>query len=672
MAVSKEDLKTRQQAALASGLRLRQRIVSEGIDEEAGAPARVRMLVGAVDQPQDRLATARTFFPDAAFDPKDPESLLFTNPETGRLTRLNPRGFDLGDVAGVGRELTQAAGSMVGTAVGLAGGLPGAVVGAGLGAAAGEEVFNLFAQALGTRDTRDIVERARDLTMLGILSAAGEAGGVTLGQAIRSGTKFVLRGGKEGRKAAEQAIADLTDLGATPSMAQATNNTALDMLETAVSRVPGGIGPIRRAVDATNQAVQEGIEGIVTRTTGRAASTVDPTAAGVAVRKGIIEFADDFKLQALSLSDDLQELIPSTKQVPLGNTLGAFRNVTQPVPGAPNVSEALTPAAVRRFNRALRRDITQQGMLPFKAALDLHTAIGQKITDDILVLDRVDEPLRQVFRALTEDLLDATAAHSDEAARLFNRQAKFTLAGLARLEDRLEPLIKNRVPERIFEALATGGKKGASDLRAVRQSVSPEQWRVVAGAMVRRLGQAGAGQETLEGGAFSFNQFLRNWNNLDARAKDVLFEGIDTLREDLDKIARAAGRIKASSPAFLDPSGPTTSFIGQAGSAFAVGSGILGVLSGSANFLWLPAAWGLVMGGANVAARIMTSPKAVRWLADAATIAPKGWGAHFGRLAGIAANSDLETREAINEWLRNIDEIFQAVPETQATEPANG
>ena len=55
------------------------------------------------------------------------------------------------------------------------------------------------------------------------------------------------------------------------------------------------------------------------------------------------------------------------------------------------------------------------------------------------------------------------------------------------------------------------------------------------------------------------------------------------------------------------------------------------------------------------AAKLMTSPKFIRWLADGGktAVTQSGIGAHLARLAAIGAN-DKDLEPAINEYMRTI------------------
>jgi hypothetical protein len=255
---------------------------------------------------------------------------------------------------------------------------------------------------------------------------------------------------------------------------------------------------------------------------------------------------------------------------------------------------------------------------------------------------------------------EAAKRAGPEATKAFNRSNKFYGGGLKRIDDVLEPLVKNRTPEKIFESLERGGKSGATQIRAVMKSLKPEQQRVVSATVMRRLGLTPAGQQGAEGGVFSLSTFLTNWNRLDKAAKDALFRrpGLQGMAHDLDALARAAERAQESSKAFFNPSGTAAAGVGSFGIMVSAGSLVTGAVTGSPGFLMFPAIMASGAVSANAAARLMTSPNFVRWLARSTRLEPNGMGAHIGRLGALATTMDPDRRDAIAEFVRAIGDVL--------------
>lgn len=217
-------------------------------DETTGAPAALRFAVGATEKPEDQLATLRARGYEAFRG--DDGRLYYREPQAQRLTRVNPRGLDIGDVAGAAPELASTVGSVLG---GLAGGLVGAptgpgaaataMVGSGLGAAGGKEAAQwLGRQMFGTQDTRTGLERLADVGKEAALGAAAEGAGRLVGSGVGAIRQAM------GPSAEQQAMAAIADKAGIPLMASdVTQNPLVQAGEHLLH--PSPVAP-RMAVDA--------------------------------------------------------------------------------------------------------------------------------------------------------------------------------------------------------------------------------------------------------------------------------------------------------------------------------------------------------------------------------------------------------------------------------------
>lgn len=621
---------------------------------KAGAPAGVRALVGGAPTPEAALSTLQGFYPGAMRDPVEPENFQFPDPQTGQMTLYNPSGLDTGDLASIAREGAQGIGGVAGAVGGAPAGLLGAAGGAALGTAAGEELFNLGAQALGMDDPRSLSRRAYDTAIVGASGGLGEGAGARIQQGLTGGMKMMFRGGREGREEAAQAVEDLGKFGASPSLAQATRNPAFDALETFISRTPGGHGHIRKAAQETADKVAKGVEQRAKSLAGR---PVEPEVAGRTVIKGVDDFVDRFQTQGGKLYDELDKFIPPDINVSVDNTKGALEEMTNLIPELPEWQDTMVSPGLRKIAGG---DLT--GGVSYEVLKRMRSTVGKKISSPRLMDDVSTADWKRLYGALSEDMKSAAASRG--GLKAFERANSFWKAGHQRIDEILEPLVRKKVPEQVFEALETAGKKGATKLRTLRKSVTDDQWRVVSATVMQRMGKAVSGQQGAEGGEFSFRTFLTNWNKLEPTAKAALFDGPGTrgMRNDLDSIARAAGRIMESSQAFANPPGTAQGLIGQAMFLGGAASGMAGVATGDVGLMAFPAMLAMVAGGANLSARLMTNRSFVRWLASSTKVKPAQTGAHIGRLTGVAAVSDSDTKDAIHEYLS----VLQAATTQQA------
>mgnify|MGYP003645174125 FL=1 len=178
----------------------------DSVDIYTGAPANVRMAVGAAQNDADRLATLKQFYPEAQpvelFDPKHgvarfgAGNFVYEDPETKKLTLFDeenrlfgmPIPFTLRDLADVGPEVAETAGAIGGAAIA---GIPTAaatvptmgpaafapisaaiMAGEGLGAATAREAYITALDFFGeTEDNRSGMDRLLDFGFTGTVNA---------------------------------------------------------------------------------------------------------------------------------------------------------------------------------------------------------------------------------------------------------------------------------------------------------------------------------------------------------------------------------------------------------------------------------------------------------------------------------------------------------------------
>lgn len=627
------------------------------VPANTGAPAIVRALVGGAPNPASRLATLRRFYPDAQPDPKDPENFVFTDPQTGKPTYYNPKGPDLGDLASIAREGAQMVGAtlgagqgaLTGSAAGPVGTFAGGVTGAGLGGAAGEEAFNAAARAAGMVDDRTLGQRFADTGQTALMNSAGEAGGMSVGALLASAGRALLRGGPQGAAKTAQTVRDFQSIGASPTVGQATEKRAIDAAEGILSRQPGGSAVFaRRAQDTIDK-----LDAALTRQAQKLGGTrLEPEVAGRAIVQGVEGqggFIPRFKSQSGQLYGEIDKFIKPDAAVPAGNTRAYLAAATKPIQGAEQTS------ASRLFSNPLLDDVAKRfeadaaannGAIPYGTLKEMRSRVGERLTTPQLTDEIPRQELKRLYAALSTDMEAAAQAAGPAAERAFRRANGYFSAGMKRVEDVLQPLVDKGVPEKIFKSIEAGGREGATTIRATMRSLTRDQRDIVAGTIINRLGKATPGQQNAVGEAFSPETFLTNWNKLSGEAKDALFGGTsDTgLRGGLDTIARVAEKIRANSRVFDNPSGTAGNVVGQSLSFVGLGS----LATGNYELA------GVLLGGlaaSNGTARLLTWPKFVNWLAQSTRIKPNGFSAYLGRLAGIAADSDPETRAAIRDYL---------------------
>lgn len=289
------------------------------------------------------------------------------------------------------------------------------------------------------------------------------------------------------------------------------------------------------------------------------------------------------------------------------------------------------------------------GRLPYEAIKKLRTLVGREIDNAGLMSDFPRDKWKALYGALSRDLEGAAAEAGPGAVQAFSRANNYTRFGMNRVESIQQVIDKNGGPERIFEAALSGTKDGGSTLRAVMQSVPKEAQKQVTAAVIRRMGMANPGAQDATGEAFSAATFLTNWNKVSPEAKRALFDRHGPqFSRDMDRIARVAENIKQGGKVFANPSGTANRTAAISYGAALVGS----ILSGN-----IPTAAGVVATGAmaNGAARYLTNPNAVRWLARVTPMPRGALVSAIGEIRNQAGRTNDEDLSAL------ADDLEQAV-----------
>lgn len=553
----------------------------------------------------------------------------------------------------IGRVLGAAAAPGLGTAAALAtraAPLLQRAAATGLGVGAGD-IGQQAGEAI--RGEREGIDPAQAALATG-LGAGGQAAGEAIGALAPAAIRGIFRGGEQGRQGVQAAIQDAARVGGTPTVAQATQSTFLDSLEQLLAKAPGGAGRIRQRVQSTTQNVRQGLERLAGSVGGRG---LDAESGGRAAIRGVEDFVERFQQRSGPLFDEITNRVGAATPAQLTNTQRTLREITAPVAGAEQTSQRFASPFIRGLADDLAADAGASGQIPFQALQRVRSLVGERLANPGLTSDVPTAQLRRLYGSISDDIRATAQAAGPEAAGAFNRANRFYRAGQQRIEDTLQPLVKNRVPERVFESLVRGGRTGGTQLRTVLKSLTPAQQDAITGTVIRRLGTAVPSQQGAEGAEFSFNTFLTRWNQLDDNARDALFNRGRNLglSEDLNALARYAERVRESSQAFANPSGTSGATIGSTAGLLSAGSIAAAPFLGT-GALALPAIFGLGAGASNLGARLMTSRPFVRWLAQSTRTSPQGIPAHLGRLSAIAAKEDPETREAILGYLEQIQQ----------------
>lgn len=618
------------------------------LDLRTGAPASVRAAVGAAQTPQDRLATLRRFAPDAR--PFGTDNFVFTDRRTGRLTVYNPKGLDLGDVASVTPEIGEVAGGAMGAAVAAPAAVAGipatggaslfaVPAGVGLGAAAGREVAQLGGQLFNqTQDNRSLPQHALDAVGTTGMNAVS----VPVGNALAQGMRWMFGpvGRMFGARTGTEALSDFANAGIPPSAGAVTGNRTMHLVEKGLEATPGGAEPIRSL--AEQQAAAARTE--AGRIAGEYGKPTDPYRVGNTIREGAEGAVQRFRARQEELYDDAFNRIGADTPVDIPAVDALAERVRAEIAKAPESRGPVLQPVLDRIER-LSIDAGDNGV-PFDALRAIRTDLGRLLgappTAATAPSSDTAVYLRQLYGALTDDMGNAARQAGPEAQRALSLADRYTRFHETKNMPALERVLAKELDRDVFRmAFPSSGRPDAQAIAKLRRNLTPDEWSAVQATVIDRLGMATPGAGT-EAGEFSVRTFLTNWRRLmddGGAARAALFGGggrNSQLAAELDRLARVTGRI-SDVERMANPSGSARNIV-AAGGLFTAG-----VQMGSGDPAG--AAYTIALGtiAPRYAARLITDPRFVRWLADASR-APASQSdrllVRLGTIAGVNPRMD--------------------------------
>lgn len=442
----------------------------------------------------------------------------------------------------------------------------------------------------------------------------------------------------------------------TPSAGMVTQHPGYEWTEAALSATPAGGYVLYKNAQNVNK---QGGENVRARA-DKISTASSNEQAGNAIKSGIEKYVDDFRGGWQVLDNEVAKHFDPQDPVPVNFTIRKLDEMISSGKGADNTLSALSGSerdALIRLRDSLAKD-AQGGSLPYKAFRDVRSAAGKNSASTSLLSELPQSAYKAIYGALSDDLMaaatskDYLALHGGQdggALKAIDNQNKYWAKGRKRIDEILDPLIRNK-PEDIYTAAVAGSDKGATTLWALRRSLPEKDWRDFAAVFVDRMGRANKGQQNAEGDVWSAKKFLTDYNGLSPKSKKALFGSPATpgLERDLSIIADAAEEITSSGKQYINQSGTGQKLV-NAGAAGATGSALLrGSWSEAAIIMTL-------IGGSYGTAKLMTYPPFVRAIASATKMKPDRMPTFSARLSQIAADAqDEEIKKSILEYQKAI------------------
>ena len=678
-------------------MNLAQSELLDSIDTKSGADAGVRAQVAAAQSSNDKIATLKKFFPDAipveVLDPKSGAArfgrgnFVFTNPETGTLTLFDEdvRLFGmpiptLGDFADVGPEIAETIGGIGGgmaaaTAAAAAasptiiGTIPAAtagfVAGEGLGSAAAREAYIGILDFFGeTEDTRTGVERLGDFSTTAAVNAA--AGPIV--SKIYNGVKFAvgspIRYAVNSMDAAAKGAMDrMKSAGmSNPTAGQVSGNPLVNLFEQYLSAAPPSVRIMKENAEKTLIELDEATAKMAgryggVRTTSEAADQVMGAAQAARAR---------YDEQVTAMYDEVGELIGDTVRSDAGATqkfVTKYLSQSKTATGAPDLNPALEQAG-RLLQDATDGSLDYNQLKNFRSSLMATVRKGESQG----ALSRSEAKVKELIGYVTADLdnlvkaaQEANPAGSVDIFKKFKAANAFVKKNSRAGGDInfVDEVIKKGDKEATaaLKYVIGGAKDSGERLEKLRRQFEPDEYNVISGYMLGKLGMPGSGAvggaldvsesvareagESMAGQGFSPNTFVNRWEKISPEAKKALFGGTEyaDLAPALDDLVFTINRVGKTAQQMANPSG-TARLIGAMGT-FGPLAAETGKLIGGDGFEF--GLSGLVAPYAS--AKLMTNPSFVKWLSEGVEIAafkPNSFGQHIRRLVQISeVNPDI-------------------------------
>lgn len=618
----------------------------------------------------DNSALKKRIDADAIYFVQDDGALQVLDPP-GFLQSVFPPRVDVGDIVEGGRTIAETAGGLIGGAIPLAAGQmgPQALVpeevytvpaGAAIGAEFGGQMYDRTMDVISggaiPRGT-PLQETGRAATNIGLEMAGGRAADAAVRgvkTAIQKGTQ-ALTGISPGQRAE-----DFARLGVQPTAATLTGRPSVGQLEEGLASFFTASDIIRtnraRVIDELGDASKR-----IARKFGDPQGS--PEVIGSTIRSGAQSAFDRITAKKESLYDAAYDAAGEIS-IPMGSLRKLQAELKTELAAAPDALKQEYTPVLKKLDAILKNADAVGGEFDLRTARNIRTNIGKTIGSTlpgktVRVAKAGDEKLPSIYKALTEEIDSAVTAANPEAARLLRRANDYTRQTANDQLKTIEKITRQGLDSQVFSFAMQEGKRGGQRIRDVFKVLNREERDAVSASVMGRLGISGSATEG--GGEWSANVFLRNWRNMDKRSKNILFGAprFKEVRKELDSLARLADvAIENIGEINRSRSGVTLAGYSQIGATI-VSLGAAGGLAFAGDFTGAGsmAAYG---GGAllapRYAAKLMTSPKFIRWLKTTAQATNRGVNpltVQLGRLA-VLPGKDPELAEAVNAFVANM------------------
>ncbi|MDC0457656.1 hypothetical protein OAM56_07020 [Alphaproteobacteria bacterium] len=636
--------------------------MSKGKINETGASGIIRQIVGNAPENQRKSILQKYYskvLTSQELQEKNPklnivdkygaDNLFFVD-KKDNLTVYNPPGLDFGDVASVGREIASTVGGFAGGVL-ASPGVATTPIGVALGSEGAGQLYDIGMDAVtpGGVDRPLAQNLIRAGENIGMEAVGGKIADNTmrgLKNIVQKGTQ-TLTGIKPGQRAR-----DFDNIGVQPTVATLTGSRGVANVE----EVLGGNIFAADIIGASRDKLQKQLQDVVGKITtnlGDAAPNIQDV--GTIIKTGSKNYFDKIQAKKEILYGAAFDAAGNAK-VNLNNVRTLKANLENELASAPNTLKSIYKPSLDKINNLLND--AADGSVPLTAARQIRTEIGKIIgpatPGKIKIESTGDGKLNAIYGALSKDIFSSVDAVSPQASRLLKKADqynKFVSKKTGGVEKTIENIQNKALDSQVFSFAMQGGKQGSQRIREVFKTLTKPERDAVSSTIFSRLGYNKADPQS----GWSPTTFLNEWDKLDTSVKKVLFNRPrqKEVAKEIDSLVRVV-RTVDERRLLNNPSRTGSVNIGFANVTSLLTSGGL-FLTGQ------PIAGTAVAGtvlAPRFAAKLMTSPKFIRWVKSTAQVANKGvnpLAIQFGKLAALPGK-DGELAEAINAFTGNLSQ----------------
>ncbi|MDY0227209.1 MAG: hypothetical protein RBR38_10310 [Desulfomicrobium apsheronum] len=457
------------------------------LDDETGAPLKDRFIIGSATSPEEKLSRARALYGDRARQDADGR-ISYVNPETGMPTYVNPSGFDMGDIAGGGREIAS-----VGASLPFKMSLWGIPASAAAGAATGQGV-DAIAAAMARGEAEQRGNQVPE--MQAPLAAAQDFGMETAMGTISGGLmKGVGAGlGKVINPTDARLVQAWRDLGLQPpSLGSVSGGKSVARVEAALGDTITGSGFIERGAVAGRRGLESSLADIAERLGGRGVPTT-PDELGVMAQRLAAQNRKAWQAASSQQSDAMFQSF--------GNTPASLKNTQAWIDDtASKLSPRAGAAFKRRAENIIRDELADSGAsdLNIHTIRALRTRLGQLADDpNTITTGNIDKGVyKKLSTAAKEDIRSVLTPAQRQQFDDFNSAYSAQKGSRDVLED---ALFGSGDSTKIGTSLLSPNLS-ANTVRAMQEVLGPDEFNAIRAGIIRQLGTPRAGAHMAAGEA---------------------------------------------------------------------------------------------------------------------------------------------------------------------------